>query len=165
RIRSSVLESSTDKCAQCGGTGHVRSVSSVSLQLLRAIEEMMLKGATHNIIVRTRTEIALYLLNHKRAHLRTLEERFHITITVNADATIAGQVSYVVEKGEQVHSLEQAKAIAAQPIAAVPIIDETEDDDLPEGDEIEEASDEIESEQASADEQQPIEGRVEREGH
>ncbi len=91
RIRSSVLESSTDKCPQCGGTGHVRSVSSVSLQLLRSIEEMLLKGATHNIIVRTRTEIALYLLNHKRAHLRTLEERFRITITVNADATISGQ--------------------------------------------------------------------------
>ena len=128
RIRSSVLESSTDKCPHCGGTGHVRSVSSVSLQLLRSIEEMLLKGATHNIIVRTRTEIALYLLNHKRAHLRTLEERFRITITVNADATIAGQTSYVIEKGELVHSLEQAKAIAAQPIAAVPIADDDEDD-------------------------------------
>src|SRR4029079_13781760 len=124
RIRSSVLESSTDKCAQCGGTGHVRSVSSVSLQLLRSIEEMLLKGATHNIIVRTRTEIALYLLNHKRAHLRTLEERFRITITVNADATITRQISYVIERGEQVPAPEQARAIAAQPIAAVPIVDE-----------------------------------------
>ncbi len=64
----------------------MRSVSSVSLQLLRSIEEMLLKGATHNLIVRTRTDVALYLLNHKRAHLRTLEERFRITITVNADA-------------------------------------------------------------------------------
>ncbi len=34
RIRASVLESSTEPCAQCGGTGHVRSVSSVALQLL-----------------------------------------------------------------------------------------------------------------------------------
>jgi ribonuclease E len=39
RIRTSVLESSTEKCPVCGGSGHVRSVSSVSLQLLRAIEE------------------------------------------------------------------------------------------------------------------------------
>ena len=87
RIRTGVLESSTETCPHCGGTGHVRSVSSVALQLLRALEEMLLKGATHNLIVRTRTEIALYLLNHKRAHLRALEERFRITITVNADAT------------------------------------------------------------------------------
>jgi len=53
RIRSSVLESSTEKCPHCGGTGHVRSVSSVTLHLLRMIEEMLLKGATHNLIVRT----------------------------------------------------------------------------------------------------------------
>ena len=33
RIRASVLESSTEPCPQCGGSGHVRSVSSVALQL------------------------------------------------------------------------------------------------------------------------------------
>ncbi len=114
RIRSSVLESSTDKCPHCGGTGHVRSVSSVTLHLLRMLEEMLLKGATHNLIVRTRTEVALYVLNHKRAHLRDLESRFQITITVNADATIGAAQPFVIEKGEQVHSVEAAKAIAAQ---------------------------------------------------
>ena len=118
RIRSSVLESSTEKCPQCGGTGHVRSVSSVALQLLRSIEEMLLKGATHNLIVRTRSEIALYLLNHKRAHLRSLEERFRVTIMVNADASMTGQVTFLIERGEQVHSLEQAKALAVQAPAA-----------------------------------------------
>ena len=141
RIRSSVLESSTEKCPHCGGTGHVRSVSSVALQLLRAIEEMLLKGATHNLIVRTRSETALYLLNHKRAHLRELEERFQLTITVNADATVAGQVSYVIEKGEQVHSLEQAKAlIAAQPASVAPVA-EDEDEAAEAADEIDEAAD------------------------
>src|SRR5262249_12094604 len=121
RIRSSVLESSTEKCELCGGTGHVRSVSSVALQLLRSLEEMLLTGATHNIAVRPRTEIALYLLNHKRAHLRVLEERFQVAIVINADQTVTGQVSYLIEKSEQVHSLEQAKAIAAQPVAAAPV--------------------------------------------
>jgi ribonuclease E len=138
RIRSSVLESSTEKCPHCGGTGHVRSVSSVALQLLRSLEEMLLKGATHNLTVRTRTEIALYLLNHKRAHLRTLEERFRIAIMVHADATIGGQLSFVIEKGEQVHSLEQAKALAMQPVAPAPVEAE-EDDDFIEEDEEEEA--------------------------
>ena len=121
RIRSSVLESSTEKCPQCGGTGHVRSVASVALQLLRSLEETLLKGATHNLMVRTRSEIALYLLNHKRAHLRAFEERFRITIMVNADASISGPLSFVIEKGEQVHSLEQAKALALAPASAIPI--------------------------------------------
>jgi ribonuclease E len=166
RIRSSVLESSTDKCPQCGGTGHVRSVSSVSLQLLRSIEEMLLKGATHNIIVRTRTDIAIYLLNHKRAHLRTLEERFRITITVNADPSISGQTAYTIEKGEQVHSLEQAKAIAAQPIAAVPIIDEDEEDliDEVEVEAEEDGGEESEADIEAADGAQPGEAPAPREG-
>jgi ribonuclease E len=118
RIRTSVLESSTEKCPVCGGSGHVRSVSSVALQLLRAIEEMLIKGATHNLIVRTRSEVALYVLNHKRAHLRALEERFRITITISADPTVNAQVSYIVDRGEQVHTVETAKilAAAAQPL-------------------------------------------------
>jgi ribonuclease E len=129
RIRSSVLESTTEKCSHCGGTGHVRSVSSVALQLLRGLEETLLKGAMHNLTVRTRSDIALYLLNHKRAHLRALEERFRITIMVNADATVSGQVSFVIEKGEQVHSLEQARALALQPPAALPIEEEQEEEE------------------------------------
>jgi ribonuclease E len=127
RIRSSVLESSTEKCPHCGGTGHVRSVASVALQLLRSLEEMLLKGATHNLTVRTRSEIALYLLNHKRAHLRALEERFRIAIVVNADSAIGGQVTFLIERGEQVHSLEQAKALAAQAPAAAPVDQEDEE--------------------------------------
>ena len=128
RIRTSVLESSTEKCPVCGGSGHVRSVSSVALQLLRAVEEMLIKGATHNLIVRTRAEVALYVLNHKRAHLRALEERFRITITVSADPAVTGQQSYVIDRGEQVHTPEAARNLAAQqpqiPISA----DEAEED-------------------------------------
>src|SRR2546430_2520476 len=130
RIRSSVLESSTEKCPHCGGTGHVRSVSSVALQLLRSIEEMLLKGATHNLTVRTRSDIALYLLNQKRAHLRELEQRFQIVIVINADPGVGGQHPIVIERGQQVHTLEQAKALALQaPAAAVSVEEEEEEEE------------------------------------
>jgi len=130
RIRTSVLESSTEKCPHCGGSGHVRSVSSVTLQLLRTLDEMLIKGGTHNLIVRTRAEVALYVLNHKRAHLRELEQRFRVTVTVNADPSLGGQQPFVIERGEQVHSLEAARAIAAQPMAApaTPSPEETEEE-------------------------------------
>src|SRR5215470_15334657 len=130
RIRTSVLESSTEKCPVCGGSGHVRSVSSVALQLLRAIEEMLIKGATHNLIVRTRAEVALYVLNHKRAHLRALEERFRITITISADPAVTGQQSYVIDRGEQVHTPEAARNLAAQQPVLAPSEEETTDEDL-----------------------------------
>ena len=159
RIRSSVLESSTEKCPVCGGSGHVRSVSSVALQLLRAIEEMLIKGATHNLIVRTRTEVALYVLNHKRAHLRALEERFRISITISADPAVSGQQSYIIDRGEQVHTLEAARSLAA---AALPLPVAAEEEEEAEFAEIGEE----EGEPEMAAESEAAEGRApgEREG-
>src|SRR5262249_29199893 len=148
RIRTGVLESSTEKCPHCGGTGHMRSVSSVALQLLRSLEEMLIKGATHNLVVRTRAEVAIYVLNHKRAHLRDLEQRFRVTITVNADAAIAGQQSFVIDKGEQVHTLEAARAIAIQPTTVLPEHEEETAEEVEEEAEVEEAEAE---EDAAAD--------------
>jgi ribonuclease E len=124
RIRASVLESSTEPCAQCGGSGHVRSVSSVALQLLRGLEEILMKGATHNLTVRTRTDVALYVLNHKRGHLRDLENSFKVTLAVIADPTVSGQQSFIIDRGEQVHTLEAAKALLAAQVAAFPSLAE-----------------------------------------
>jgi ribonuclease E len=149
RIRTSVLESSTDKCPNCGGTGHVRSVSSVALQCLRMIEEALQRGALHNLTVRTRSEIALYVLNHKRTHLHELEKRYQITITVSADPGISGQQPFVVEKGEQVHSPEQARAIAAQWVN-VAVVEPIEEEFF---EEPAEEEDEAEAVEAGADEE------------
>ncbi|HVV40312.1 MAG TPA: Rne/Rng family ribonuclease [Nitrobacter sp.] len=153
RIRASVLESSTEPCPHCGGTGHVRSVSSVALQLLRGLEETLMKGATHNLIVRTRTDVALYVLNHKRGHLRDLENGFKVTLSVIADPTVSGQQSYVIDRGEQVHTLEAAKALLATQLAASPQ-DDVEDDDEPFDVEAEVETEETEglSEEVSASE-------------
>jgi ribonuclease E len=132
RIRASVLESSTEPCPQCGGSGHVRSVSSVALQLLRGLEEILMKGATHNLVVRTRTDVALYVLNHKRGHLRDLENSFKVTLAVIADPTVSAQQSFVIDRGEQVHTLEAAKALLAAQVAAFPPqIEEAYDEDEP----------------------------------
>ena len=148
RIRTSVLESSTEKCPYCGGTGHVRSVSSLALQVLRALEEQMMKGATHNLIARTRPDVALYVLNQKRAHLRALEERFAITITVTADATIAAPQAFAIDRGEQVHTPEAARAIAEQSQTTVAPLEED--------DELEDAA-ALESDEADAEAETEVE--------
>lgn len=169
RIRTSVLESSTEKCPHCGGTGHVRSVSSVALQLLRGIEDTLQKAGTHNLIVRTRPEIALYVLNHKRAHLGALETRYRITITISSDEEIEGTVSFAIDRGEQVMTPEQAKQLAAQYEGPVLLHEDEEPEYVEEIDEEEsvEASAEFrsdniseapESEDAEGDEQSAREG-------
>lgn len=155
RIRASVLESSTEPCPHCGGSGHVRSVSSVALQLLRGLEENLMKGPTHNLTVRTRTDVALYVLNHKRGHLRDLENSFKVTLAVIADATISGQQSFVIDRGEAVHTLEAAKAILAAQVAAFPAaVEDTyeyEEDETFEAEAEFEGDDEENAEATSAD--------------
>ncbi|MCC5779687.1 Rne/Rng family ribonuclease [Nitratireductor sp. B36] len=91
RIRASVLESTMQPCPHCGGTGHIRSDSSVALFVVRSIEEYLLKDSRNNIAVRTPTPTALYLLNHKRANLVEMENRFGVSITVEADDEVGAQ--------------------------------------------------------------------------
>lgn len=100
RIRTGVLESSSIPCPHCAGAGMIRSTASVALQILRALEEALIKSASHNLTVRTRPEVALYVLNQKRAHLHDLEERFNISITCSADAALLGTRYFEVERGE-----------------------------------------------------------------
>jgi ribonuclease E len=70
------------------------------------------------------------VLNQKRAHLRGLEDRFAITITVTADETVRAPQTFVIDRGEQVHTPEAAKAIAER--AQAPVAPLEEEDDLEE---------------------------------
>ncbi len=112
RIRTGVLESSSEVCPHCRGSGIVRSTESVALHVLRALEDNLMRGASHNLTVRTRGPVALYILNQKRAHLSEIEARFGLTISVEADEEINGQ-HYVLERGEPVDRNQQAATRAA----------------------------------------------------
>ncbi len=100
RIRTGVLEGSSIICPHCAGAGTVRSTASVAVHVMRVLEDALIKNAAHNITVRTRTDIALYVLNQKRWHLRALEERFGVAITVAADDTLTGSNYHALERGE-----------------------------------------------------------------
>ena len=99
RMRASVIESATETCPVCAGLGYVRSPSSVSIHVLRGIEEHLLRNSKNDITVRTRMQTALYILNHKRSSIDDLEERFGVRITVEADETM-GQSHYAIDRGE-----------------------------------------------------------------
>ena len=100
RIRTGVFEGSTVVCAHCQGAGVVRSTASIALHVLRALEDALIKSSTHDVVVRTRTAVALYILNQKRSNLRDLERRFCVAITIEADDTLTGTNYHVIERGE-----------------------------------------------------------------
>jgi ribonuclease E len=100
RIRTGVLEGSTVLCQHCQGAGVVRSTASVALHVLRVLEDALIKSAAHDMTVRARTPVALYILNQKRVHLRDLERRFGVTVLVEADDTLTGANYHALERGE-----------------------------------------------------------------
>ncbi|GJD58277.1 Rne/Rng family ribonuclease [Methylobacterium dankookense] len=134
RIRTGVLESSSIPCPHCGGSGFVRATSSVALHILRSIEEALVKSASHNLVLRTRTEAALYILNHKRAHLRELELRFGVTLTIAADERLAASTPFQLDRGEPAQRPEApATAVRATAVSpAMEIDDEIDEEDLAE---------------------------------
>jgi ribonuclease E len=132
RIRASVLESTMKPCPHCGGTGHVRSDSSVALMVVRAIEEFLLKDSRSHIIVRTPSATALYVLNHKRTNLVELEARFGLTITIEADETLGPQ-HYAIFRGAIAEKPEGFVEVRSLPAYAEP--DEPEDEIVVEEDE------------------------------
>ncbi|TJX04556.1 MAG: Rne/Rng family ribonuclease, partial [Mesorhizobium sp.] len=134
RIRASVLESTMKPCPHCGGTGHVRSDSSVALMVVRAIEEFLLKDSRSHITVRTPAATALYVLNHKRGTLVELENRFGLTITVEADDTVGAQ-HYAIFRGALAEKPEGFVEVRTLPAYVEPeepadeiVIEEEEDE-------------------------------------
>ncbi len=141
RIRTGVLESSSVACPTCNGTGLVRAAPSVALQILRALEENLIRSNANHRIVRTRTAIALYVLNNKRRHIAELEARFGVNVMVAVDDTLIGQNYYAIDKGEAVSPETRALLMAGRVESAASgmVAEEIEDDDLAESEAEEEA--------------------------
>jgi ribonuclease E len=142
RIRTGVLEGSTVPCPHCMGAGVVRSTSSVALHVLRALEDALIRNAQFDMTVRARTAVALYILNHKRAHLRDLERRFGVQILVEADESLAAGVSHALERGEPARGVRAEPEPAQRPgYGAIPDV-EFPLEEAPEAEAEEEAAEE-----------------------
>ena len=149
RIRTGVLEGSTIVCPHCAGSGAVRSTASIALHVLRVLEDALIKSAAFNVTLRARTSVALYILNQKRLHLRELEERFGVTVTVAADDALTGSSYHTIERGEPSAPIvrperrQESVRIDSLPPAEI----EDEDEDVA----IEEETDETETDGAESE--------------
>ncbi len=97
RMRFGVLESSTSACPTCEGTGIVRSVESSAIMVMRAIEDHVVRRSGQSVEVRMPSDVALYILNAKRALLIDLEKRLNLIITISTDNTLSGS-QFVIDR-------------------------------------------------------------------
>ncbi|WP_051984609.1 ribonuclease E [Candidatus Baumannia cicadellinicola] len=104
RLSSSLSESSHHICPRCCGTGTLRDNESLSLAILRIIEEETLKENTHEVHAIVPVPIASYLLNEKRAAVNAIEKRqggVRAIIVPNDQMQTPHYVVLRIRKGEE----------------------------------------------------------------
>ncbi|MBL95326.1 MAG: Ribonuclease E [Alphaproteobacteria bacterium MarineAlpha3_Bin5] len=97
RLRSSLIETISEPCPYCSGSGTRRSTDSSALQILRVIEEEVVKQSYPELILYAPTSVALYILNYKREKLAELESGNNTKIYLKHDDTLIPP-DYRIEK-------------------------------------------------------------------
>ena len=82
RLRPSLGESSQQVCPRCHGEGRIRSIESLSLSVLRLIEEEAMKDKTARIVAQLPVEAATFLLNEKRDAVLRIEQRCRVDVVL-----------------------------------------------------------------------------------
>ena len=141
RLRPSLGESAHQTCPRCSGIGHIRSVESLALSILRLIGEESRKERTSRVIAQLPVDVANYLLNEKREWIRTIEARdkLEVILVANPDlqtpnyilrrvrddqaalpenAGASYQITQIGEAGET----EIPESVAARPRAEAPAV-------------------------------------------
>ncbi|GMR20531.1 MAG: Rne/Rng family ribonuclease [Gammaproteobacteria bacterium] len=139
RLRPSLGETSSRVCPRCNGTGHISSVQSSGLNILRLIQEEAMKENTAAVHVHLPIETATFLVNEKRREINSMESRIGTPIFVipnpdmdTPDFSIRRLRSeeYEAQMGTPSHKLEAAseeeddksEAITARTVAEKPAV-------------------------------------------
>jgi ribonuclease E len=130
RLRPGMLESTTQACPHCHGTGLIRSDDSMALTVLRALEEEGTRKRSKEVLLKAPVGIVNYLINQKREHIALIEARYGMSVRIEADPMLVSPD----------YSMEKLKT-ATRPVPDTPVISghaglmgapvaEEEDDDL-----------------------------------
>ncbi|WP_434360869.1 ribonuclease E [Parasalinivibrio latis] len=132
RLSPSLAEASHHICPRCTGTGVIRDNESLSLSILRLLEEEAIKENTAQVLAIVPVPIASYLLNEKRKSVQHIEKYHEVKVIVvpNADlqtphfdvvrvrATEETQtLSYLLPK--ELEALQEADAKEEAPVEKV----------------------------------------------
>ncbi len=80
RLQTSLGETSHIACPRCHGTGHIRSIESSALHILRILQEEAMKENTAALHAQVPVDVATYLLNEKRNEFHSIETRLKVNV-------------------------------------------------------------------------------------
>jgi len=87
RMRPSVARAVFQRCPLCGGTGHVRTLESIALDLMRKVRLSLPRKDVASLECTVHPDVALYMLNEKRAALLALERRWNKKVHIQTDSS------------------------------------------------------------------------------
>ncbi|NBE06099.1 Rne/Rng family ribonuclease [Paragemmobacter ruber] len=140
RLRPGMLESTTQPCPHCHGTGLIRSDDSLGLQILRALEEEGTRKRSKEVLLKAPVGIVNFLMNQKREHIALIEARYGMSVRIEGDPSLVSP-DFVIEKFKTATRVvpEISSVISGHAGLMGAPVDEDEDDDLPLDEELDEA--------------------------
>ena len=109
RMHSSFFESNYQVCPYCQGKGLIRTMESSAIMVLRGIEEEGIRARSSQVNVFVPSDIAIFLLNHKRQKLSEMEKLYHMQIIISADDEIKTVSDYRIERVKLVKQTDDCK--------------------------------------------------------
>ena len=88
RLRPSLDDSNHSPCPRCDGQGTIRNVKSLSLSIIRIIEEEAKKDMTSKLIVHTPVDTTAFLLNEKRDLISSIQQRLGVKVIIIPDTSL-----------------------------------------------------------------------------
>ncbi len=103
RLRPTLVEHTQITCPRCSGLGHIRSVESLALSILRLIEEEGMKDKTARVVAQVPVDVGTFLLNEKRVKLSEIEKTYKVAVTLVPNETLDSPHFHIARiKGDHV---------------------------------------------------------------
>lgn len=98
RMRSSFIESSYVQCPYCKGSGIVPSIQTAAIIMFRHLQDKIAVKSAQKFIMNVPSDVAIYLLNQKRAEITALEQEYDTEIAIIGDDSIMNIADYTIQR-------------------------------------------------------------------
>jgi ribonuclease G len=99
RVRQSHLQSMTEPCPTCHGTGRVFTPETIIRRLERSVKRMAVEGKRDNLLVKLHPDVAMYVLEQEQDLLRKLEKSAGFALELRDDPLLRPDEFKLVVKG------------------------------------------------------------------
>jgi ribonuclease E len=148
RLRPGMLESTTQPCSHCHGTGLIRSDDSLALQILRQLEEEGTRKRSREVLLKAPVAVINFLVNYKREHIAQIELRYGMAVRLEADPALISP-DFDIEKFKTATRNVPEALSQVVSVNALRMEDGAEDEDIVEDDDEDEVEVAEEAEEAA----------------